>query len=61
MFRLQSGHSSDYSDGLNVQDVQMAYCFETVQSLSKVTSIILSFQTVWSVQTVQTGQIVHLL
>ncbi len=26
MFRLQCGHSSDYSDGLTVQDVQMAHC-----------------------------------
>jgi hypothetical protein len=34
---------------------------KTVQSQSRVTSIILSFQTVWSVQTVQRVPIVHLL
>ncbi len=27
MFRLQCGHSSDYSDGLTVQDVPMAQCW----------------------------------
>ncbi len=31
---FKSGHSSDYSNVLTVQDVRMAHCFKTVQSLS---------------------------